>query len=295
MGSEWSRYVQSSGELYYSRLLRFTEENQALWLPALGAGEEGDVLEVGCGGGSLCLRLKQLRPGLRVTGLDRDEGHIRFAREKAAETGLDCGFVVGDAMELPFRDESFDLCFSHTVAEHVPHAPFFREQRRVLRPGGRIAVLSVRSRLGLQGGMAGPDPEEQALLDRAWAAVEDPFPRLQVGTFEMEERQFPAELERYGFRQVRVELFTLLPFAPDNGDVSGERALWQIETLRLASLANLDKLRGLAEEALEAAEWARLYALQNARFDRRRRQYLAGEKLWDFSSVTVLAASGVKP
>ena len=41
MGSEWSRYVQSSGELYYSRLLRFTEENQALWLPALGAGEEG--------------------------------------------------------------------------------------------------------------------------------------------------------------------------------------------------------------------------------------------------------------
>lgn len=84
-------------------------------------------------------------------------------------------------------------------------------------------MLSVRSRLGLQGGMAGPDPEEQALLDRAWAAVEDPFPRLQVGTFEMEERQFPAELERYGFRQVRVELFTLLPFAPDNGDVSGER------------------------------------------------------------------------
>lgn len=215
--------------------------------------------------------------------------------EKAAETGLDCGFVVGDAMELPFRDESFDLCFSHTVAEHVPHAPFFREQRRVLRPEAGLPCCPCARGWGFRAAWRARTRKSR----RCWIAPgrpwRIPFPGYRWGPLRWRSASSRPELERYGFRQVRVELFTLLPFAPDNGDVSGERALWQIETLRLASLANLDKLRGLAEEALEAAEWARLYALQNARFERRRRQYLAEERLWDFSSVTVLAASGVKP
>lgn len=85
-----------------------------------------------------------------MTGLDRDAGHIAFAREKTRTLGLHCDFVNADATAMPFADRTFDVCFSHTVAEHVPHKPFFEEQFRVLKPGGRISVLSVRSRLGVK-------------------------------------------------------------------------------------------------------------------------------------------------
>ena len=85
------------------------------------------VLEVGCAGGAFCHRLPQYRPGIQMTGLDRDAGHIAFAREKTRTLGLHCDFVNADATAMPFADRTFDVCFSHTVAEHVPHEPFFEE------------------------------------------------------------------------------------------------------------------------------------------------------------------------
>lgn len=160
----WSQYVQTTGELYRSRSLRFHDGNKELWLRAIGAKCGDHVLEVGCAGGAFCHRLLQYRPGIQMTGLDRDAGHIAFAREKTRALGLHCDFVNADATAMPFADRTFDVCFSHTVAEHVPHEPFFGEQFRVLKPGGRISVLSVRSRLGVKENGAPISAAEQALI-----------------------------------------------------------------------------------------------------------------------------------
>ena len=153
-------YAASKAFLYrYSRALRFDDSSKGLWLGALGARPGERLLEVGCGSGIFCHRVKSYLPDVSVTGIDLDDSHIAFAREKSDRLGLDCRFVVGDATALPFGDASFDLCFSHTVAEHIPHDAFFGEQRRVLRPGGRIVVFSVRTRLNIRSDDAMGDEE----------------------------------------------------------------------------------------------------------------------------------------
>ena len=100
MNSDWSRYVQTSEELYRSRALRFHDGNRDLWLQALGVKDGMKVLELGCGGGIFCHRIKTYLPNTRVTGLDFDTGHIKYAKAKSVEFGLDCAFINGDATAL---------------------------------------------------------------------------------------------------------------------------------------------------------------------------------------------------
>jgi len=95
-----------------------------------------DVLDVGSGrGGGASYVHRYLRPST-TTGLDLAESATAFCRRTYADiTGL--GFVAGDAMNMPFEDDSFDAVINvesaHCYAE--PQA-FLREVQRVLRPGG---------------------------------------------------------------------------------------------------------------------------------------------------------------
>ena len=169
----WSDYIQSSEELYRSRSLRFRADNATVWLPFLYIREGDAILEIGCAGGSLLHRVKQLIPSVTATGLDRDSGHIEYAKRKTAELELDCNFIVGDALSMPFENDTFDVTFSHTVTGHVPIQPFLAEQLRVLKPGGSVVVLSARTKLGLNVENWKPvEVEEQALFDKLWAAVD---------------------------------------------------------------------------------------------------------------------------
>lgn len=296
MSTLWSRYVQTTEELYVSRDIRFREDNKDLWLQEIGVKCGGRVLEVGCGGGVFCHKLKKYVPSIQITGVDLDSGHIAFARDKAKELGLECQFVVGDIASLPFEDDTFDLCFSYTVSEHVPPEAFYTQQRRVLKEGGRLVVLSVRPRLGIH------DPtwnqmgeEEQRLLEKAWSPRGEKFDQEHhIGAYALEEHAYPKILEQYGFHDVQVSLFTVVDYAPDNALVSEELALQQIESQRTGSLACAQKVLEFAPDALTPTEQVRLKLLIHARFDRRIEQYRAGEKLWDFSSSTALAVSGIK-
>lgn len=95
------------------------------------------VLDVGCGTGEGTLFLAREFPQARVRGVDLAEEMIRAA---VAKVGLDpegrIAFKLGDASDLPFPDDSFDL-----VAQlNMP--PFFAEIVRVLRPGGYAIVAS---------------------------------------------------------------------------------------------------------------------------------------------------------
>ena len=295
MNSDWSDYVQTSEELYRSRALRFHEGNKVLWLAALGAKDNTDMLEIGCGGGIFCHRIKQYLPGARVTGLDFDTGHIAYAKQKTAELGFACEFINGDATNMPFADNSFDLCYSHTVLEHIPTEPFLAEQKRVLRPGGRIAVLSVRMKYSMPELIIGDETEEeQALWQKMNAAVDGKCPRENVGGFELSESDYPRALESAGFKNVNVEFFQVMYYDPDCADTPRERAIEQIEVCRLHSTEQIGKCLRMAPGALTADEHRRILELSNTRFDKRLAQYECGEKQWDMIARMVLCASGVK-
>ena len=109
-------------------------------LPHLESGME--VLDAGCGVGSIALDLAPtIAPG-GIAGIDRDPGQIDAARESAAERGIDnASFTTGSVLELPFEDSSFDVVYANTVLMYLrdPVAAL-RELRRVLRPGGLAAI-----------------------------------------------------------------------------------------------------------------------------------------------------------
>lgn len=295
MDNFWSDYVQTTEELYVSRETRFTDKNKELWLKHIGAGPGMKVLETGCGGGVFCHKLKKHIPDIDITGLDRDKNHITYARKKAEELELACTFVEGDIGSLPFADETFDLIYSHTVAEHVPPELFFGEQRRVLKPGGRISVLSVRTGLNLKDVETGDQTEEEIkLMEKLWSQAGNASKQYEVGKYEMDEHEYPRKLAGYGFQDIDVQMFTVMDYCPDNASVSKEEAIMQINSHRLISLNQLQKGIRLAPDALTEKEIERLQYRINERYDKRLAKYEAGTPVWDFTTSTILAVSGRK-
>ena len=292
MNVNWSKYIQTTEELYRCRDMRFNEQNKDIWLNAIGAKAGDNILEIGCAGGVFCHKLKQYVPNISITGVDLDSAHIEYAESKFEETGVQ--FINADATSLPFGDNLFDLCYSYTVSEHIPHEPFFKEQYRVLKNGGRIVVLSVRKNLGVKNIATDISETEQRLIEKAWSkAGENPI-ALNVGIYEIDEHNYPKQLEKYGFKDVNVNMFTIVDYAPDNYLVSDEMAVEQINIQRMHSICSVQKALNINSDALSKCEYDTLIELINKRFDKRINQYKRGEKLWDFSSSTVLAVSGVK-
>lgn len=118
-----------------------TAENSAGYL--LGQLMPGqDLLDLGCGPGTITIDLAQrVAPG-RVVGVDRSSDVIAAAERAAAEAGVvGITFAVGDAYALDEPDDAFDVVHAHQVMQHLSHpVAALVEIGRVLRPGGLVAV-----------------------------------------------------------------------------------------------------------------------------------------------------------
>ena len=110
-------------------------------LSATLANRDARVLDVACGTGDLSLTLCE-RGKARVLGIDFCRPMLDIAAAKASKSGLSLPFVEGDALDLPFADRSFEAA---TIAFGLRNLTSveagFKELLRVLKPGGRVAVL----------------------------------------------------------------------------------------------------------------------------------------------------------
>ena len=98
------------------------------------------LLEIGFGTGTDLLQFA--RSGAIVTGLDLTPRSIDIARRRFEVYGLTGEFTVGDAENLSFPDESFDVVYSFGVLHHTPDTErAVREIHRVLRRGGEAIVM----------------------------------------------------------------------------------------------------------------------------------------------------------
>jgi SAM-dependent methyltransferase len=120
-------------------------------LDKLSLGPGDHLLEIGCGGG-LLLR-EALAAGARATGLDHSDEMVELARERAPGAEV----VLGEAEALPFPRGMF-TAIAMSVVFFFFDKPLvvLRECRRVLRPGGRLAVYTTSP--ALRGTPAAPEP-----------------------------------------------------------------------------------------------------------------------------------------
>jgi SAM-dependent methyltransferase len=100
-----------------------------------------DVLDVAAGTGNIAIRVAAA--GARVIGLDLTPELFDTARRRAAEHGVAVDWVEGDAEDLPFEDERFDLVLSAFGVQFAPrHEIAAQELARVCRPGGQIGLVN---------------------------------------------------------------------------------------------------------------------------------------------------------
>jgi demethylmenaquinone methyltransferase/2-methoxy-6-polyprenyl-1,4-benzoquinol methylase len=105
----------------------------------------GWVLDVATGTGDLAQAVLEVEPTARVVGVDFAMPMLDMARAKRNSRPAQAFELAGgDALKLPFPDATFDACLSGFVMRNVVDvAQAFAEQRRVVRPGGRVVCLEA--------------------------------------------------------------------------------------------------------------------------------------------------------
>jgi demethylmenaquinone methyltransferase / 2-methoxy-6-polyprenyl-1,4-benzoquinol methylase len=161
------------------------------------------VLDACCGTGDLALAAA--REGGRVTGLDFSERMLERARRKAP--GLE--WVEGDMLALPFSDGAFDAATVGFGVRNVDDLDLgVGELRRVLRPGGRLAILEITQPKGAL------RPFYRLWFDRIVPLLGRVLPGGSAYTYlPASVRRFPGPdelvgvIEHAGFRDVRYRTF----------------------------------------------------------------------------------------
>ena len=108
------------------------------WRKSAVQGLHGKVLDVACGTGDMAVEL--LRQGCSVTGVDLSEEMMAIAKQKAPQAE----YSLADVEHLPFEDATFDaVTCAFGVRNFVHLEQGIKEMLRVLKPGGRMAILEL--------------------------------------------------------------------------------------------------------------------------------------------------------
>src|SRR5215831_12573311 len=125
----------------YDYFSRFMESSAVEFLARLPVRAGDRLLDVACGSGQLALLAA--RKGAKVTGVDIASNAIEAARGRAGSDGIAARFDDGDAEDLPYPEESFDIVATIYGAMFAPRPDrVARELVRVCRRGGTIAMAN---------------------------------------------------------------------------------------------------------------------------------------------------------
>ena len=160
------------------------------------------ILDVGCGTGEISLRLARLYPSASVMGVDIDANHLEKGRSTATEMAGRVQFEVGNAFQLRFLSQTFDLVLCRHMLQAVPEPErVLEELLRVACPGGWLHILA----------------EDYAMIHFADEGLDcDPFWHQgpitlgrETGTDLRIGRHCYRWLTRHGFTEIRVDYLTV--------------------------------------------------------------------------------------
>jgi demethylmenaquinone methyltransferase / 2-methoxy-6-polyprenyl-1,4-benzoquinol methylase len=165
----------------YARLLSFGQDPRwrGFLVSRIEARPGDTVLDVATGTAAVALELTR-RYGCRVVGVDQSRDMLAEGRRRVEAVGLEgrIELVEAQAEGLPFEAKSFDaLTFTYLLRYVDDPAATLRELARVVRPGGRIAMLEfflprfAPARLAWEGYVRAGLPLLGALISPGWRAV----------------------------------------------------------------------------------------------------------------------------
>ena len=105
------------------------------------SSRNSNILDIGCGPGTVLRFLHKLRPDLLLTGTDIDSRILSIARRKAKYTSIE--FKESSADNLSFDNDTFDQVISCFMFHHLTHEQkkgAIKESQRVLKPGGSFLL-----------------------------------------------------------------------------------------------------------------------------------------------------------
>ena len=172
-------------------------ESRERGLELLDPAEGERILEIGFGTGHALVALGQaVGSAGRVSGIDISEGMARVARQRLADSGVDdrVEVRVGVAPPLPWPDAHFDAVTMSFTLELFPDGvipEILGEIRRVLRPGGRLGIVSMA---------VSPRGEPESALTHTYKWLHRHFPHI----VDCRPIDVLARLNAAGFKPSRV-------------------------------------------------------------------------------------------
>jgi len=171
--------------------------NRCLELAAIQNGE--DVLEVAVGTGLAFEKILSVNPSGTNEGIDLTEAMLTRAEKKAARSGSsNYRLKIGDAYDLDFPNARFDVLINNYMFDLLPEQDFLmvlKEFKRVLRPGGRLAMVNMT--------------RGQRWYNGIWERIYRINPALLGGCRGV---SLLPQIEECGFRQIRREYMSQLTF-----------------------------------------------------------------------------------
>jgi len=129
------------GEAYERSTARWSRAAGEVFLGWLALPDGLRWLDVGCGTGALTELIVDRCSPLSVSGVDPSAGQITYAKSRPLADNID--YQVGDAQQLPFDDQTFDVAAMALVISFVPdQTKAVSEMVRVVRPGGTVATFN---------------------------------------------------------------------------------------------------------------------------------------------------------
>jgi ubiquinone/menaquinone biosynthesis C-methylase UbiE len=139
---EHQRAVWDDGD--YASFATYMEAGAAEVLNGWNIPADTELLDVACGSGQTSL--PAARNGINVTGIDIAESQIQAAQNHAIDEGLSARFEVGDAEDLPYPNQSYDVAITMFGAMFAPNPKqVVHEFARVIKPGGQLIMANWTS------------------------------------------------------------------------------------------------------------------------------------------------------